>query len=110
MEIRAAQMTALFRARKAAFLGRVRQFIADNAQPVPGDDTLAALFDRASAYGLISEQQFAGYILLAWQAGVKPPASDPAWIAEIMEDRSRMPEEKLTTLFDRASLQAERRA
>ena len=98
-------MTALFRARKAAFLGRVRQFIADNAQPVPEHDTLAALFDRASSYGLITEQQFAGYILLAWQSGVKPPASDPAWIAEIMQDGSRMPEDKLTTLFDRANSQ-----
>ena len=102
MQIGASQMAELSRIRRAAFLGRLRQFIADNTQRIPEENALSGLFERASAYGLITEQQFAGYIMLAWQSGVRPPASDPEWIAEVMMDLSRSPDGKVETLFDRA--------
>jgi hypothetical protein len=102
MQIHAAQMTALSQIRKAAFLTRLRQFIQDKTRSVPEEDALADLFERASSYGLITEQQFAGYIMLAWQSGVRPPASDPKWIAEVMSDPSRLPDGKVETLFHRA--------
>ena len=103
MQIRAAQMTALSQIRKAAFLGRLRRFIEDHTQRVPEEDALAGLFERGSSYGLVSEQQFAGYIMLAWQLGVRPPAPDPKWIAEVMSDPQRSPDGKVEAFFDRAS-------
>jgi hypothetical protein len=110
MQIRAAQMTALSRIRKAAFLSRLRQFIQDKTQRAPESDALADLFERGLRYGLITEQQFAGYIMLAWQSGVRPPASDPKWIAEVMNDPYRLADAKVKTLFDRASSRAEGQA
>ena len=103
MQIGASQMAALTQIRKTAFLRRLRAFIEDRTQRVPEEDTLAALFERGSRYGLVSEQQFAGYIMLSWQSGVRPPASDPQWIAEVMIDPYRSPDGKVDTLFDRAS-------
>jgi hypothetical protein len=103
MQIGATQMMALSQMRKAAFLRRLRQFIEDHTQRVPEEDALAGLFERGSGYGLVSEQQFAGYIVLAWQSGVKPPAPDPQWIAEVMSDSRRSPDRKVEAIFDRAS-------
>ena len=103
MQISAAQMTALSQIRKAAFLRRLRRFIEDQTLRVPEEDALAGLFERGSGYGLISEQQFAGYIMLAWQSNVRPPAPDPQWIAEVMSDSRRSPDGKVEALFDRAS-------
>jgi len=110
MQITAAQMAALSEARRKAFLLRVRQFIQEETQRVPQEDVLADLFDRASRYGLVSEQQFAGYIVLAWQFGVIPPASDPHWIAEVMSSPRLPPETKVETLFARAKLPGKGRA
>ena len=103
-------MAALSEARRKAFLLRVRQFIQEETHQVPQENVLADLFDRASRYGLVSEQQFAGYIVLAWQFGVKPPASDPDWIAEVMSSRRLPPETKVETLFARAKLPGKGRA
>ena len=103
MQIGATQMMALSQMRKAAFLRRLRQFIEDHTQRIPEEDALAGLFERGSGYGLVSEQQFAGYIVLAWQSGVKPPAPDPQWIAEVMSDSRRSPDGKVEAIFDRAS-------
>jgi hypothetical protein len=103
MQISAAQMTALSQMRKEAFLRRLRRFIEDQTQRIPEEDALDRLFERGSGYGLVSEQQFAGYIMLAWQAGVRPPPSDPQWIAEVMNDSRRSPDAKVEALYDRAS-------
>jgi hypothetical protein len=103
MQIGSAQMTALSQIRKAAFLRRLRRFIEDQTQRIPEEDALAGLFERVLGYGLVSEQQFAGYIMLTWQAGVRPPASDPQWIAEVMSDPRRSPDGKVEAIFDRAS-------
>ena len=103
MQITAAQMAALSEARKKAFLLRVRRFIQDETQRAPQENVLTDLFDRASCYGLVTERQFAGYIVLAWQFGVIPPASDPHWIAEVMSNPRLLPDDKVDTLFGRAS-------
>jgi len=110
MQIGTSQMAALTQIRKAAFLRRLREFIEDRTQRVPEEDTLAALFERGSRYGLVSEQQFAGYIMLSWQSGVRPPAPDAQWIAEVMSDPYRSPGAKVDTLYDRASLRIAGRA
>lgn len=102
MQIGAAQMRTLSETRKAAFISRLRQFIEDEIQRTPEEAALARLFERGLAYGLITERQLAGYIVLAWQSGVRPPASDPEWIAEVMRDPFRAPDGKVATLFDRA--------
>jgi hypothetical protein len=103
MQITAAQMAALSEARKKAFLLRVHQFIQEETQHAPQGNVLTDLFDRASRYGLVTERQFAGYIVLAWQSGVIPPASDPNWIAEVMSNPRLLPDDKVDTLFGRAS-------
>jgi hypothetical protein len=110
MEISAAQMTALSQLRRTAFLRRLQQFIEDQTQRIPEENALANLFERGSGYGLVSEQQFAGYIMLAWQAGVRPPASDPQWIAEVMSDPRYSPDGKVEAIFDRASARLAGRA
>jgi len=110
MQITAAQMAALSEARRKAFLLRVRQFIQEETRRAPQESVLADLFDRASRYGLVTERQFAGYIALAWQFGVVPPASDPRWIAEVMSNPRLLPENKVKTIFDRAKLSAKGRA
>lgn len=110
MEITAVQMAALSEARRKTFLLRVRQFIQAETQRTPQENVLAELFDRASRYGLVSEQQFAGYIALAWQFGVVPPASDPHWIAEVMGNPRLRPEAKVEAIFDRARLLNKERA
>jgi hypothetical protein len=110
MEIRAAQMAALSQMRKTAFLRRLRRFIEEHTQQVPEVDALAGLFERGSGYGLVSEQQFAGYITLAWQSGVRPPASDPQWIADVMSDPRRSPDGKVEAIFDRANARLAGRA
>ena len=103
MEIRAAQIRALAEIRRAAFISRLRQFMEGELHRIPEEPALARLFERGLAYGLTSEQQLAGYISLAWQSGVRPPAPDPQWIAEVMSDPYRSPDGKVETLFDRAS-------
>lgn len=110
MQIRAAQMTTLSQTRKATFLVRLRQFIQDRTQRAPEEDVLADLFERALKYGLVTEQQFAAYIMLAWESGVRPPASDPKWIAEVMNDAYRSPDGKVETIFDRAGSRLEGQA
>lgn len=102
MQIGAAQIRALSEIRKAAFIGRLRQFMEDEIRRIPEEPALARLFERGLAYGLSTERQLAGYIVLAWQSGVRPPAADPAWIAEVMRDPYRSPDGKVETLFDRA--------
>jgi hypothetical protein len=110
MEIRAAQMAALSQIRRAMFLRRLRQFIQEHTQRVPDEGALAGLFERGSRYGLVSEQQFAAYIMLSWQAGVRPPAPDPEWIAEVMNDPSRSADGKLDAIYERADQIAEGQA
>ena len=110
MEIRAAQITALSQIRRAMFLRRLRQFIEERTQRIPEEDALAGLFERGLRYGLVSEQQFAGYIMLSWQSGVRPPAPDPKWIAEVMNDPVRSAEAKVDAIYDRARAMAEGKA
>jgi len=110
MQISAAQMAALSQMRKTAFLRRLRRFIEDQTRQAPEEDALVGLFERGSGYGLVSEQQFAGYIMLAWQAGVRPPAPDPQWMAELMTDPRRSPDGKVDAIFDRASARLAGRA
>jgi hypothetical protein len=110
MEIRAEQMNALSQMRRAMFLRRLRQFIEEHTQQVPEEGALADLFERGERYGLVSEQQFAGYVMLSWQSGVRPPAPDPTWMAEVMNDPARSADAKVDAIYDRARAIAEGKA
>ena len=103
MQITAAQIAALSEAQKNVFLVRVLRFIQEETQREPERNALADLFDRASRYGLVTERQFAGYIVVAWQSGVIPPASDPQWMAEVMKRPDLLPDKKVETLFGLAN-------
>ena len=103
MQITAAQMAALSEAQKNAFLVRVLRFIQEETQQEPERNALSGLFDRASGYGLVTERQFAGYIVVAWQSGAVPPATDPQWIVEVMKRPDLLPDNRVETLFGLAS-------
>jgi len=88
--------------RRVRFLERLAGFIESKTQRSPERAALAALFSRAMAYGLSSEQQVAGYITLAWASGAHEATADPAWIADVMNDPCRVADDKVKALFDRA--------
>jgi len=102
-------MASLTNLRKTAFLDRLRAFIEGQTHRTPGDGLLDDLFVRGSAYGLSSEREFAGYITMAWMSGVISPAPDHEWIASIMRDPYRLPEDKVKALFDVANLKLRER-
>jgi hypothetical protein len=102
--ISADQMSSLTELRKAAFLGRLCTFIEEQTHRTPDESSLDDFFVRGSTYGLSSEREFAGYIAMAWMSGVIPPAPDHEWIASIMRDPYRLPEDKVKALFDVANL------
>lgn len=94
------QMESLAVARQGAYLGRVREFITRNTQRAPDEATTAWLFQRGQGFGLRSERQLAGYILLAWACGCKPPdVHEPEWMSAVLLDAYRTPDDKLEGLF-----------
>ena len=110
MRITPKQMTMLAAPRRDEFLRRLRVFIEEQTKRVPAEETLAALFERGMTYGLVTEQQFAGYILLAWAAKAGGGTPDPAWIGDVMKDPYRTPDDKVAAIFERANRNAQARA
>lgn len=86
----------------AAFLQHFEDFAMQHVGHRPARSLSHALFERGRHYGLLSEQDLVGYMLLAWGAGAHPPEPDPAWILELMTDPHRTAEDKLRALFDLA--------
>lgn len=101
-KISSEQIAMLSENRKRAFLARLSSFITEKAGRQPAPETLGELFDRGCSYGLMAEQDLAGYVTMAWMAGVHPPAPDPDWMAEILSDPYRLPEDKVGALFELA--------
>jgi hypothetical protein len=110
MQIQPEQMAALTAQRQNRFLDRLAGFIETRTQRAPERTALDGLFARATGYGLVTEQQVAGYVTLAWAAGAHESAADPAWIAEVMADAFRTPDDKVAALFQRADRFPGRRA
>ena len=102
MLITSEQMAALEDERKGRFLARVGDFIATRAPARPEPRVLEALYRRGQAYGLSSEQEFAGYIVLGWASRAHEAAQDPDWIVEVMRDPHRTTADKVAALFERA--------
>jgi len=110
VQLREAQMQTLGEQHLSAFLGRFEQFAQDRVGRAPERPLSQALFDRGRSYGLLSEQELVGYMLLAWGAGARPPTPDPEWILTLMTDPHRTAEDKIRTLFDLAEQRAGVRA
>jgi hypothetical protein len=109
MQLRADQFSRLVESRRQDFLARLAAFIEDKSRRAPEPPVLAALFDRAQQYGLVTEQHIAGYVMLAWASGARPPEADPSWIAQVMADLHRAPADRLDALFAAADRRRETR-
>jgi hypothetical protein len=99
IRISTTQMAGLAQPRRAEFLDRVREFVAARAGSAPDEAALQTLFDRGTGYGLVSEQQYAGYLVLAWASKTWRAESDPEWITRILADPHRVPDDKVAALF-----------
>ncbi|MEP6504993.1 MAG: hypothetical protein ABJD97_16750 [Betaproteobacteria bacterium] len=110
MQIQPERMAALTAQRQSRFLDRLAGFIENKTQRAPQRAALDGLFARASGYGLVTEQQVAGYITLAAASAAHETAADPAWIAEVMADAFLTPANKVAALFDLADRFPGRRA
>ena len=100
MNIPQRQIDSLVAGKRSAYLGRIRSFLDSHLQRCPDDATLSWLFDRGRQFGLHSEQQLAGYILLAWACGCKPRAfNEPSWMSNVLNDPHRTADDKLDVLF-----------
>lgn len=102
LKISSKQMATLSANRKLAFLTRLYSFLTEKTGRQPAQGILGELFDRGCGYGLVAEQDLAGYVAMAWMAGVHPPAPDHGWIADILSDPYRLPEDKVAALFELA--------
>lgn len=102
MQISHEQFSRLESQRKGKFLERLCEFIAGKAPQRPEPESLDLLYRRAQAYGLSTEQELAGYIVVGWAAGVHEGRDDPVWISEVMRDPYRTPIDKIAALFERA--------
>ena len=110
MQLRAEQFSMLVDSRRQDFLARLATFIEEKSRRAPEPAVLAALFDRAQQYGLVTEQHVAGYVMLAWASGARPPEPDPSWIRQLMADLHRAPADRLDALFAAADQRRETRA
>ena len=108
MQISPRQMDALARARRAGLLERIRAFIEQRAQRPVHDDELAALCRRGERYGLVTEQEIAGYVVIAWAVEAGRQGQDPPWIARIMNDAYRVPGDRVAALYKAAGAGAAR--
>ena len=95
---------------KSNFLVRAANFIHTKTHRRPDIDTLTDLYGRAAGYGLVTEQQYVGYMILTWAAGTRPGLADPAWIDEVLKDPYRTPADKIETIFRRADAASHRQA
>jgi hypothetical protein len=102
MHISSEQMASFAMHRQRDFIDRLVGFIEDKTQRSPDRTALIALFSRATRYGLVTEQQVAGYVTMAWASGAHHAPADPGWIAAIMNDACRRGDDKVKALFDQA--------
>jgi hypothetical protein len=79
MHISPRQMTAFEQKRRAGFLARVRTFLDGRAQRAVVHAELFDLCLRGEAYGLVSEQELAGYVVIAWAVEAGRSPQDPEW-------------------------------
>ena len=68
------------------------------------------MYRRGIRHGLQTEQQFAGYILLAWVAGARMSVPDPEWIDEVLRDAHRTAADRFAAIFARADALRQARA
>ncbi len=99
MQISPQQMSAFEQSRRARFLARVRSFLGERAQRPVVDAELADLCVRGERYGLVSEQELAGYLVIAWAVEAWRAPRDPAWIARIMDDPHRVASDRVAALY-----------
>ena len=103
LRITKAQLATFEVQQLTAFLARVKAFAEVRLHIPVRDDTLRVLFGRGRVYGLITEQEFAGYIFIALAAGGTETQADPDWIVACLSDTTRMPELRLEELFHEAT-------
>jgi hypothetical protein len=108
MHISTDQMSAFEQTRRAGFLGRIRAFLDDRVKQPIADADLARLCARGEAYGLASEQELAGYVVMAWAVEAWRAPQDPAWIARIMGDPHRVAADRVAALYRAADRGAAR--
>ncbi len=108
MKISSNQMAALTQSRRAEFLWRVKAFLGQRAQRPVEVGELAVLYERGERYGLVTEQELAGYIAMAWAVDAGRDARDPTWIERIMGDPHRVASDRVAALFRAADAQAGR--
>ncbi|HEY9025666.1 MAG TPA: hypothetical protein VIP05_15290 [Burkholderiaceae bacterium] len=101
-------MDAFAQVRRASLLERIRAFIAQRAQRPVHDDELVALCLRGEHYGLVSEQEIAGYVVIAWAVEAGRERQDPPWIANIMNDPHRVGADRVAALYRAADKRAAR--
>ena len=99
MHISNEQMSAFAQDRRSRFLARVRTFLGQRAQRPVVDAELTALCTRGEAYGLASEQELAGYVVMAWAVEAWRTPEDPEWVARIMRDPHRVAADKVEALY-----------
>ncbi|MDP9124280.1 MAG: hypothetical protein M3N82_06735 [Pseudomonadota bacterium] len=99
MHISTDQMSAFEQTRRAGFLARIRAFLCERVQRPVADADLARLCARGEAYGLVSEQELAGYVVMAWAVEAWHAPQDPEWIARIMGDPHRVASDRVAALY-----------
>lgn len=99
MQISIRQMSSFAQARRTGFLARIRAFLGERAQRPVQDGELDALCARGERYGLVSEQELAGYIVMAWAVEAWRSPQDPPWMAAIMGDPHRVASDRVAALF-----------
>ena len=110
MQIRPDQMLMFAPAMQSSFLVRVASFIHAKTNRKPEIEALTDLYGRAAGYELVTEQQFVGYMIIAWAAGTRPGLADPAWIGEVLKDPYRTAADKIETIFRHADAARDQQA
>lgn len=104
LKITKAQFAAFAEQQTATFLARVRKFAEVRLNVPVQDNVLRILFDRGRAYGLVTEQEFAGYMFVALAAGVSESQADPDWVVACLSDSTQTPELRVKELFHEATM------
>lgn len=99
MQISSNQMSGFAQVRRAGFLERIRAFLGERARRPIHDSELTALCARGEGYGLVSEQELAGYVVMAWAVEAGRSPQDPAWMARIMSDSHRVASDRVAALY-----------
>ena len=108
MHISTDQMSAFELTRRTGFLARIREFLGERVQRPVADADLGRLCARGQAYGLVSEQELAGYVVMAWAVEAWRAPQDPEWIVRIMGDPHRVALDRVAALYRAADAGAAR--